>query len=215
MKRTRKIVASALALALLLTCFNVFTVSAATGSNKISRVGKATRTVTVGQNFELEVREGSALDDNDMKWSLSKSGIVKFTDRDRYDDEVDLKAIKKGTVKVTCKNLVTGGKIVYTVNVKEKSNSSIYISRIGSATKKVELGDDIDLKVKKGSGLKNSQIKWTISDKSILRFEDGDSTGREVEVEAKKLGTTKVTVKNLKTGGQLFYTVTVVPDYDD
>lgn len=214
MKRTRKIVASALALALLLTCFNVFTVSAATGSNKISRVGKATRTVTVGQNFELEVREGSALDDNDMKWSLSKSGIVKFTDRDRYDDEVDLKAIKKGTVKVTCKNLVTGGKIVYTVNVKEKSNS-IYISRIGSATKKVELGDDIDLKVKKGSGLKNSQIKWTISDKSILRFEDGDNIGREVEVEAKKLGTTKVTVKNLKTGGQLVYTVKVVPDYDD
>lgn len=214
MKRTRKIVASALALALLLTCFNVFTVSAATDSNKISRVGKATRTVTVGQNFELEVREGSALDDNDMKWSLSKSGIVKFTDRDRYDDEVDLKAIKKGTVKVTCKNLVTGGKIVYTVNVKEKSNS-IYISRIGSATKKVELGDDIDLKVKKGSGLKNSQIKWTISDKSILRFEDGDNIGREVEVEAKKLGTTKVTVKNLKTGGQLVYTVKVVPDYDD
>lgn len=214
MKRTRKIIASTLALALLLTCFNVFTVSAATGSNKISRVGKATRTVTVGQNFELEVKEGSALDDNDMKWSLNKSGIVKFTDRDRYDDEVDLKAIKKGTVKVTCKNLVTGGKIVYTVIVKEKSNS-IYISRIGSATKKVELGDDIDLKVKKGSGLKNSQIKWTISDKSILRFEDGDNIGSEVEVEAKKLGTTKVTVKNLKTGGQLVYTIKVVPDYDD
>lgn len=214
MKRTRKTTAIILALALVLTCFNVFTVSAASGSDKISRVGKATRSVSVGQKFELEVREGAALDDNDIKWSMNKKGIVKFIDKDLYDDEVDLKALKKGTVKVTAKNLVTGGKIVYTIKVKEKSGS-IYISRVGKSTKYVEVDDDLELKVKKGSGLKNSQIKWTISDESILRFEDGDNIGKEVEVEGMKKGTVKVTAKNLVTGGKIVYTVKVTPDYDD
>jgi hypothetical protein len=89
------------------------------------------------------------------------------------------------------------------------------ISRVGSATKTVELGDDIDVKVTKGSGLSNSDITWSIGDTSILRFEDGDKTGTEVEVEARKIGTTKVTVKNLHTGGKIVYTIKVVPEYDD
>jgi len=78
----------------------------------------------------------------------------------------------------------------------------------------VEVGDDVELRVKK-NGLKNNQIKWSIADTSILRFEDGDNIGSEVEVSGRRTGTTKVYAKNLVTGGKITYTVTVVPDYDD
>ena len=83
------------------------------------------------------------------------------------------------------------------------------IYRVGSETKTVRVGDDLDLEVRK-SGLKDSQIKWSIADTSILRFDDGESVGDDVEVIARKAGTTKVTAKNLLTGGKIVYTVKVV-----
>lgn len=191
-----------------------YKVTVKNSSNTISRVGAASRTVTAGKEFELSVRKNGSFSDNKIYWTIGDTSIVKFDDNDRYDDDIDLRAVKAGTTKVTAKNLITGGKIVYTVTVKAASGG-IYISRVGSASRTMEVDDDIELKVSKGSGLKNSEIEWSIADTSILRFEDGDNTGTEVEVEAIRTGTTKVTAHNLKTGGKLVYTITVVPEQHD
>jgi len=192
----------------------VYTVTVKKSSNTISRVGNAKRSVTAGKEFELKVKKNGNFSDNKIKWTIGNTSIVRFDDDDRYDNDIELRAVKAGTTKVTAKNLITGGKIVYTVTVK-KASGSIKISRVGSATKTMENDDDLELRVTKGSGLKNSQIKWSIADTSILRFEDGDNLGTEVEVEARRVGTTKVTAKNLKTGGKIVYTIKVVPEYDD
>ena len=186
----KRLTATITALALALTVFAV-PVNAAGGNNWMERVGKAARTVNPGQEFELKVNHGRGLDDDQIKWTIGNVNIVKFDDDDRFDDEIELKAVKAGTVKVTANNLATGGKLV-------------------------EADDDLELKVRKGAGLNNNQIKWSISNTNLLRFENGDNIGQEVELEARgKTGTVKVTAKNLKTGGKLVYTVVIKPDYDD
>ena len=211
----KKILALALATAVAAGSLGVAPAEAYTdpnlGSNKIGRVGNATKSIYKGGELDLEVRKGTGLRENDIKWSISNTNILRFDDDDRYDDEIELRALKAGTAKITCKNALTGGKLVYNVTVKEGSGT---ISRVGSSSRTIEVGDDAELKVKK-SGLTNSQIKWSVSDSSILRFEDGDNIGTEVEVEGKKVGTAKVYAKNLKTGGKITYTIKVVPDYDD
>jgi hypothetical protein len=210
----KRLTATITALALVLTVFAV-PVSAAGGNKWIERVGNATRSVTVGQEFELKVNHGRGLDDDQIKWTIGNVNIVKFAEDDRFDDEIELRAVKAGTVKVTANNLATGGKLVYTINVKAKAQG-FWIERVGSAKRYVEVYDDLDLKVRKGAGLQNNQIKWTISNTNLARFENGKNIGREVEVETKgKTGTVKVTAHNLKTGGQLVYTVVITPDYDD
>ena len=189
----------------------VYTVKVKASKNTISRVGNKDRNVKVGNEFELRVKKNGNFSDSNLYWTTSNSKVVKIADDDRYDDEIELRALKAGTAKITCKNALTGGKLVYNVTVKPGDNK---ITRVGSANRTIEVGDDAELKVKK-SGLTNSQIKWSISDTSILRFEDGDNIGTEVEVEGKRVGTAKVYAKNLVTGGKLTYTITVVPDYDD
>ena len=189
----------------------VYTVKVKASKNTISRVGNKDRNVKVGNEFELRVKKNGNFSDSNLYWTTSNSKVVKIADDDRYDDEIELRALKAGTAKITCKNALTGGKLVYNVTVKEGSGT---ISRVGSSSRTIEVRDDAELKVKK-SGLTNSQIKWSVSDSSILRFEDGDNIGTEVEVEGKKVGTAKVYAKNLKTGGKITYTIKVVPDYDD
>ena len=209
-----RLTATITALALALTVFAV-PVSAAGGNNWMERVGKAARTVNPGQEFELKVNHGRGLDDDQIKWTIGNVNIVKFDDDDRFDDEIELKAVKAGTVKVTANNLATGGKLVYTITVKAKAQG-FWIERVGNAKRYVEADDDLELKVRKGAGLNNNQIKWSISNTNLLRFENGDNIGQEVELEARgKTGTVKVTAKNLKTGGKLVYTVVIKPDYDD
>ena len=183
-----------------------YTVTVKNPSYTISRVGTKERTARVGDYFELEVRKNGGIKDKDLYWTTSNKNIVKVVDDDRTDDEIELKAVGKGTATITCKNNVTGGKITYKVTVKSATG---LIYRVGSETKTVRVGDDLDLEVRK-SGLKDSQIKWSIADTSILRFDDGESVGDDVEVIARKAGTTKVTAKNLLTGGKIVYTVKVV-----
>ena len=165
----------------------VYTVTVKSPSKTISRVGDKNRTVKVGNEFELKVKKNGNLSDSYLYWTTSNKNIVKVADDDRYDDEIELVATGAGKATITCKNNYTGGKIQYIVTV-EKASAKIY--RVGNTTKTVEVGDDIELKVKK-SGLTNSQIKWSVSDSSILRFEDGDNVGTEVEVSGKR--TAKIT----------------------
>jgi len=183
-------------------------------ADKINYVGSKTKNLKVDNSIELDVKKGSAVKDSNLWWSVSSgTSVVKIISSDRSDDDITIKGLKTGTAKVNCKNYKTGGSLVYTIKV--TGVGSYKIAKVGSSTKTVELGEDEELKVVKGSGLSQNQIKWSIADTSILGFEDGDNVGSEIEIVGKKLGTTKVTVKNLYTGGSLVYTVKVVPEYDD
>lgn len=190
----------------------IYTINVKASKNTISRVGNASRTAKVGNVFELEVKKNGNFSDNNLYWTTSNSSVVKIVDDDRYDNDIELKALKAGTAKITCNNKITGGRIIYTVTVKKGSG---IISRVGGTSRTIEVGDDVDLRVNKSGSLTNSQIKWSISDTNILRFEDGDNIGTDVEIEGKRTGTAKVTAKNLVTGGRIIYTINVVPDYDD
>lgn len=185
-------------------------VEAASSDYKISRVGSKNRTVYAGQEFELSVKKVGTLKlkDSQIKWSIKDTSIVGFDDDDRYDNDIELRAKKAGTTTITAKNLVTGGKIYYKVTVK-KAVSPNKMVRVGSSSVNVRLGQDFDLEVLKGSSLRDSQIQWSIADTSILVFDDGECYGDDVELIAKNVGTTKVTCKNLVTGGKLIFKVTV------
>lgn len=203
----RKLTATITALALALTVFAV-PVSAAGGDNLISRVGAKERSVAVGQELELEVKEGRALNDNDIKWTSSNTSVLKYAENDRYDDEMEFKAVKKGKATVTAKNLETGGKIYFYVTVKAKANN-IYISRIGNKNRSVNAGSEFELSVKKGSGLSDNNILWTSSNTSVVKYDDDDRYDNEMEFKAVKAGKSTITAKNLKTGGKVYYYVTV------
>jgi hypothetical protein len=217
-KDMKKILAYALAAVMAVSGFGALApvqADAATSpGDKIYREGNKTRNLKVNKTLELEVEKGRNVKDSDLWWSVSSgSNVVKITSSDRSDEDVTIKGLKAGTAKVRCKNKVTGGSLYYTIKVTKLG--AYNIAKVGNYTKKVEVGDDLELNVVKGSKLKNSEIKWSVGNTNILRFEDGDKTGTEVEVEARKIGTTKVTVKNLHTGGKIVYTIKVVPEYDD
>ncbi len=178
------------------------------------RVGKTTRTVEVGDDFELKVKKTTGLKDNDLKWSIQNSKILRFEDRDVTDDEVELEARRAGTTYVTCYNKKTKTKLTYKIKVNRKKYTYAFY-RVGNATRRVEVGDDFELKVRKTSGLKDSHLKWSIQNSKILRFEDRDVTDDEVELEARRVGTTYVTCYNSKTKKKINYKIQVVRERDD
>lgn len=201
------------------TCVNkltggkvVYTITVKKATKYISKSGDSTRTVNKGSEFDLKVKLGGLINENKVKWTIADTSIVGYDDDDRYDNEMEFYAKKGGTTKITAKNLLTGGKVVYTIKVKQPSSYGIF--RVGNLTKTVELGDEIDLRVNKGDALSYDKVEWTIEDPSILAFEDGNRYGPSVEVEGLQIGTSKVTVQNLHSGAKINYTIKVVPDYD-
>ena len=93
---------------------------------KITAVSKKTISVTAGKQFELKVKANG--NDNYLYWTITKGkDIVKFDDRDRSDDDIDLIAKKAGTAKVVCRIKGTNKKITFTVKVK-KLSKVFYIS---------------------------------------------------------------------------------------
>ena len=154
----KKILALALATAVAAGSLGVVPAEAYTdsslGAKKIGRVGAATKTVYKGGELDLEVRKGTGLRESDIKWSIGNTNILRFDD-DRYDDEVEVRALKAGTTKVTAKNLKTGGKIVYTVKVKAPKQT---ISRVGNKARTVTAGNEFELRVKKGGNFSDSNL---------------------------------------------------------
>lgn len=204
----KKVMVYLIAAAMVFTVFgfNTSSADAALGYNKIGKVGSASKTVSSGKTFELEVRKGSKVKDSNLWWSVANSGIVRIIDSDKSDEEIDLKAIKAGKTKVYCKNKLTGGKITYIITVKKTVGK---LTRIGSASRTVNNGVGFELGVKLGTGLTENDVKWTISDTSILGYGDDDRYDNDMEFYAKKAGTTKISAKNLKSGGSLIYTIKV------
>ncbi len=99
---------------------------------------------------------------------------MRFDDDDRSDDEIELRARKKGTAKITCSIRGTKKKVTFTVKVREAKTPQKKIKIYGPATRTVESGDDFELKIKKYRGLKDRYLQWSIQDPDVIRFDDDD-----------------------------------------
>lgn len=182
---------------------------------KVTKITSSVKNITVGTTFELKARLSPVDADEDMLvWSIvGNKGIIRFDDDDRNDDEVEFKALKAGTTKVRCAIRGKGKKYAKTFTITVKK-ANYNISRVGKKNVTVELGDDFELEVKKTSALKDKYVKWSIKNTKIVDFDD-DRYGDEVELEARKIGKTTVTCKNLKNNKTITFTVQVVADDDD
>ena len=172
--------------------------------------------VEVGKEFELKAKmTPRGADEDFLVWSIVKGKNVIAFDDDRYgDDEVEFKALKKGTAKVKVRIKGTKKVAYATITVKEKKVSGT-IKRVGAKKRTVEVGDDFELEVKKSAGVKDKHLKWTISNRKIVKFDDGDKYGDEVEFEARRTGKVTITCTNTKTKKKVVYKITVVRDDDD
>lgn len=185
-----------------------------TEPNSIAAIGEKSVTMAVGEERDLHVSMSPVYaEDEYLNWKIvSGSGVVKFMDYDRNDDEIEIRAIKTGTAKVRCYIDIpgeTGKNVTFTVKVKKAASKST-ITRVGEAKRTVYLGDDFELKVKKSSGLKDRYLEWSIKNEKILSFDDYYETlGDDVELWAKKAGTTTVTCTNTLTNKKITFTVTV------
>ena len=129
MKKTfAKILSSVMAVLILFSLSVMPTVSADSYKKptKVTAISKKTISVKKGRQFELKVFANG--DDDYLRWSIIKGkNIVKFDDYDRYDDEVEFIAKKKGTAKVKCYIKGTKKSVVFTVKVTNVKKTN-YIS---------------------------------------------------------------------------------------
>ena len=220
MKKNR-LMAIILLTALTITCLTPSVINADNDvpAQKVTKIVASTNTITVGQEFDLKAYlSPTYADDDNLVWKIvGKKGIIRFDDDDRDDDEAEFKALKAGKTKVRCSILGKGKKYskTITITVKKAKKATGKITRVGAKNVVVEYDDDFELKVKKSASVSEGNLKWTIKNTNILRFDDGDRYGKEVDLEAIKVGTTTVTCKNTKTKQTITYTVKVVPDTDD
>lgn len=222
MKRAKQIFLSIMAAVLVITgSFGTTALADGRRPKKVS-ISKSSMKVIQGKEFEIKAKMTPRRSDDDyLRWQIiSGKKYVKFEDNDRDGDDMDFVAVKPGKAKIRCyvvgKNKKKYGDVI-TVTVKKRP-ADYSLKKVGSSKKIEEVYDDFDLEVKKGHSIKNSELKWTIKDKSIVGFESRRRTGREVEFVAKKTGTTKITCtctnKKAKTK-KITYTVKVVADDDD
>ncbi len=213
----KKTIMSLLFAVLVLTVgFGALTASARDVKPRKVNITRSSKTLYVGGTYEIKTRTSpSDSDDDYLYWSIvSGKNVVRFTDRDRYDDDIKIKALKPGTAKIRCR--IRGTKKYDTITIKVIRKKYTYaFYRVGKTTRTVEVGDDFELKVKKTSGLKDNDLKWSIKNKNILRFDDRDITDDEVELKARRTGTTYVTCYNKKTKKKINYKIKVIRERDD
>jgi len=185
-------------------------------------IQKSSMTVSQGKTFKIKAKTkpGNA-DDDYLRWEIvSGKKYVEFDDDDRNDDEIKMMAVKPGKAKIRCyvkgKDKDKYGDVI-TVTV-EKGKEDYTLSRVGKETRTVEVGDDFELKVKCGSSIKKSKLKWKIANTKIVGFDDDDKKGNKVEFKAKKVGTTEITCtctdKKAKTKN-ITFKIKVIKDDDD
>lgn len=183
---------------------------------KVTKITSSLKTIYVGNEFELKAKMSPYYaDDDNLRWSIvGKKGIIRFEDHDRDGDEIEFKALKAGTTKVRCSVVGKSAKYskTFTVTVKKPTYK---LTRISPKNVTVAIGDDRDLEVKVAGKLNDRYLKWTIKNTKILRFEDNDRYGDDVEVQGIRTGKTTVTCQNLKTKKSVSFTVTVVTGYPD
>lgn len=86
----------------------------------LNRVGGEVKYEEVYDDFDLEVKKGHSIKDSELTWSIEDTDIADFETNRKTGTEVEFRAKKIGTTKITCtctnKNAKTK-KITYTVKV--------------------------------------------------------------------------------------------------
>ena len=106
-------------------------------------IAKSSKTVYVGNTYEIEAKMTPHYAEDDyLYWTIvSGKNVVKFADNDRYDDDIKIRAVKAGTAKVRCR--IRGTKKYDTITIKAvKKKYSYAFSRVGAATITVYVGED-------------------------------------------------------------------------
>lgn len=175
----------------------------------LKKSGKTTRTIYVGDKIKLRVTANG--DDDFLKWT-KKSSSIAFEDNDRTGDDMTFHAVKAGSAKVSCKIKGTTKKVTYTIKVKNRKvdEAGQTITRKGPAAVTLNVGRDMDLRVKKAKAVKDSYLKWSVEDDTIVRIDDDDVFDDEVEIIGRRKGSTTVTCKHLLTKKKVTFKVKVV-----
>lgn len=212
MKIIKKITASVLTMSLAILAVTP-THADATGPKPRQIAAYSSQSVTVnkGNEFELKVRlKPLNAEDDYLRWSIvSGRNIVKFTDSDLRDDEVDLRAIKTGTAKIRCKIVGTNKKVDFTIKVKNATATG-KLTCVGPKKRSVFVGEEFELEVKKSAGVRESDLRWSIDNPSIVGFEDDEhEADDETDFIARKKGTATITCKDRRSGSSVSFIITV------
>lgn len=194
---------------LLLTAAGLSVCAGAAGvkPTSVTAVGPLNRTMTVGQEMDLEVRTTPQnADDHQLRWKIvSGSKCVAFQDRDTNDDEIEIRAKKAGTAKIQCSiNGASDQKVTFKITVKKTA-----LKAKSTKKKTIYVGDDAELKVSSNAPAQN--LKWSIASKykKIVAFEDYNRYGDDIDVIGLKAGTAKVVCTNTLTKQKVTFTVVV------
>lgn len=179
----------------------------------IRKLNYKKRTVRVGQKFELKAyARPYDYDDDQLIWSTSNKKVVKIVSKDRRDDDITLKAMKTGKVKITCRIRGTKKKKTCTVTVKKKAKKKyVKPTKIKLEDKRMDVDvndtEDIDYKVypKKAT---NKKVSFRSSNKKIAAV---NSRG---DVRGIRPGRAKITL-TCKGNSKVKAYVYVVVEYDD
>ena len=187
------------------------------GSKKpttIDKISATSKTVRVGQEFELKVYTyGKNYDDDYYVWWSDNRKVVRIDDDDNTDDEMEFKALKAGTATITCKIKGTDIKKTCKVTVTERSKDPYIVvdddDDDDNEIFEVEVGERENLEAR----LRNA----TTSDRSLVyqsltpSIVSVDSRGN---VYGKKEGKGQVKISS-KADPSITRTVTVRVEWDD
>lgn len=94
----------------------------------ISRISSTSKTVNVGQKFELKVfTKERNVEDDYFVWSSSNEDVVDIWDDEETGDDMEFKALSAGTATITCQIEGTNISKTCTVTVKAQQSSTIYV----------------------------------------------------------------------------------------
>lgn len=182
----------------------------------IRKLNYKKRTVRVGQKFELKAyARPYDCDDDQLIWTTSNKKVVKIVSRDRRDDDITLKAVKTGKVKITCRIRGTSKKKTCTVTVKKKAKKkTVKPTRIWVEDKYMDVDvhntEDIEYKVLPRKAT-NKKVTFTSSNQKIATV---NSRGI---VYGKQPGKVKITLKckgNPKVKAYVYVLVEIDDDED-
>lgn len=172
----------------------------------ITKLNYTKRTVKTGAKFKIKAyATPTDFDDDSLVWSIGKSSIVTFDDKDHTDDDMEFLAKKPGTTKVTCTIKGTTISKSCTVTVKSYGKAKIKVDDTHMDVDKGEW-DDIEARLVGGT-YKNRKLSYTVQNKRIAKVKKG-------KVYGKRVGKTKITIR-AKANRKIKKTVYVRVERDD
>ena len=172
MKTFKKVLASTLAAAMVVTAFPVTNAEAAS----TAKLSATKATVYVGGSKTLSVKTPSNWKNVKVKATSSKKSIAKISKVS--GKKVTVKAVKKGTAKVTVKVTAkkAGKKVSKTLKATVTVKNSTFTAKVGAT--KLKVGEKTKLTVKKTPS--SATVKYSTADAAVASISNGVITANGV-----------------------------------